>query len=327
MKNKIINLLKKLTRKTVLGALALAVALWFFTSLNETYTVRIDIPLSLNLPENRAIEDELPENVTVETRGTGWNLFYLIALNTEKSCKVDLSDAIINDSLHRVNRAVLLSSVQSFEEVQSVNIFPENLTVKTGKIIDKLVPVQPNITINSNKRFILVDNFSLEPDSITLKGNYKVLRDIDTWETEKQIIDNAKNDITTKIPLKDTLTGIVSISPNNVQLFANIQMLADKTFYQIETDITGGNLPAGYRIYPEYTDITIEGGINEIESIKRNEIKISIELSDILNNQTGVLTPSITLPENVKLKLLTPKNIYVFKTTEIDNLNQISKNQ
>lgn len=327
MKKKILNLLKKLTRKTVLGALALAVALWFFTSLNETYTVRIDIPLNLELPDNRALEDELPQNVTVETRGTGWNLFYLMALNTDKSCSVDLSDVTIQDSLHRVNRAVLLSSVQSFEEVQSVNIFPENLTVKTGQIINKKVPVKPDVTIFSDNNFILTGNIKVEPDSVTLKGNYKVLRELNNWHTEKQIINNAKNDIIRSIPLKDTLTGIVNISPDEVQLIAELQMLADKTFHQIKLDIIGGNIPSEYKIYPEFFDVTIEGGINEIEKIKRGEIQITAELSDILNNQTGVIIPKVEVPENIEIKNIFPKSLYLYKTIHINNLNQISYHQ
>jgi hypothetical protein len=325
MKKKILNLFKKLTRKTVLGALALAIALWFFSSLNETYTVRIEIPLNVQLPQNRALEDELPENITVETRGTGWNLFYLMAVNSQKMCNVDLTEKVINDTLYNINRSLLLSSVKSFEEVQSINISPENLTVKTDKIVEKKVPLESDVSIHPNKNFVLAGSLELEPDSIKLRGNIKVIKKLDKWRTENISITGVRNDISMTIGLDDTLSGIVDRIPPEVLLLGDLQMLADKTFYQLKIEIIGGNLPVNYRIYPEYFDVTVSAGVEQLYDLKREDILVSLQITDILNNSNGLLKPHINIPEGYELKTVLPDIIYVKKISKIENLEKISR--
>lgn len=324
MKKNLIKLYKKFTRKTVLGALSLAIALWVFTSLNEMYSVKVGVPFELNLPSNRALEAELPKKITVETRGSGWNLFNLLFFNTEKKCYVDLSGTKIIDSNYQVSRSQLLTGVKSFEEVQSVNVYPENIDVKTGKNVTIKVPVEDRINIKTNPNFVVVDNVKFIPDSISITGNHKIISKIDKWYTKNETLDDVKTDLEGQIELSDSLEGIIEINPKTIDYSANVQLLADMEYEQIQIDIIGGKIPKNFQIYPMYFNVTVSGGIQVLSKLRRQEILISIDLSDILNSETGVIKPVVQLPDNITLKQIYPDKIYIFKRDKINNLNQIS---
>lgn len=323
MKNKLKRLFDKLTRKTVIGAFSLAIALWLFTSLNEEYLVRVEIPFEVRIPSSRAPENVLPKEITVETKGSGWNLFNLIIFNNDKKCIVDLSEINIQDSIYRISRSQLITGINSFEEVQPTNIYPEIFELKTGKMVSKKIKINNRISIIPNKSFVLAGNIDLNPDSTIATGNIKHIKNLQYWDTEKKIIRGIKKNVSSRISLKDSNSIEISLNPKVIKYSAEIQHKADIIFHDIPLEIIGGSKPKNIKIYPDNFNIAVSGAINTISQLKKTDIKITANYDDIISNYTGTLIPQITLPVNVKLKYSEPKYLNIIHQKKIKNLEKI----
>ena len=320
------KLFAKLTRKRVIGALALAFSLWLFTSMNQTYITMIKVPLSIELPKDRAVENPLPEKITIDARGSGWNLFNLIFFNKEKKCDIDLTKANIRDSIYRITRSQIITSIKSSEAIQVSNVYPENIELKTGKIARKKVPLVSALKIKPQKDFVLVGDVEFEPDSVTLIGNKKIISKFNSWYTSDKKITGLNSYYEENIPLIDTLDGIVEVRPEKVTFFANVQQQADLKIIDVPVNIEGGKLPEFYELFPPIVNVTITGGINIIEDITKEDIQVYLDFSDVINNRSGLIKTEVILPEYVKLKGIEPGYINILKSRKINNLKNISEN-
>lgn len=292
--------------KSFWGSLLFAIALWSYTSLNSEYQTIVEIPLKITLPSNRALENVPPENVFVDVKGSGWNLFYLIFLNNSKICNIDLSREVFLDSVYRINKIDLQRSLKYLKNVSPINVLPENIQLITGKIEEYEVLVDPQITIIPRDGFMLIGKPIIDPLKVKIRGNDKIVSKINKWETENILFDNINSPILASVDLIDTLKGVVSVTPKKVLIKADVQQSAEITIDDITVDIVNGSLPAGHIIEPPIISVVIQGGVGILSEITKFDISAIIELDKIINDTTGIIKPVINLPSNVSLLKIDP---------------------
>ncbi|HRP02997.1 MAG TPA: hypothetical protein PLE30_10165 [Candidatus Kapabacteria bacterium] len=310
-------------KKSFLVSLLFAIALWLYTSFNSVYKYYTTVPFSIVLPQSRAIENDLPKTFTVSIQGTGWNLLNLNVFNNSKRIFIDWSNKDIKDSNVIITRTDFLKGIQSMEGVQVEEISPEFITIKTGKITSKKVPIINKVRIFPNGNFNLIGKIILIPDSVEISGNESLLSTINSWKTEYVEYRDITKPLRADVNLSDTLNGIVRLSRNKVDFYSDIQQLADIEVPDIEVSIKGGNLPKDSYLYPPQISIVIQSGINEIEKLDRSKIVASIDINNIINDSTGVIMPKIDLPAGFTLVRIDPALIYHYKVNKIKNLSQI----
>ncbi len=292
--------------KSFWGSLLFAIALWSYTSLNSEYQTIVEIPLKITLPPNRALENIPPENVFVDVKGTGWNLFYLIFLNNAKICNIDLSREAYLDSIYRISKIDLQRSLKYLKNVNPINVLPENVQLITGKIEEYEVLVNPKITIIPREGFILVGKPEIDPLKVKIKGNDRIVSKINKWETENILFDNVNSPLFTSVNLIDTLKGVVSVTPKKVIIKADVQQSAEIIIDDIPVETINGSLPAGHIIQPPIISVVIQGGVDVLSEITKFDISAFIEFEKIINDTTGIIKPVINLPSNVSLLRIEP---------------------
>jgi len=309
--------------KTFIVSFLFAIALWVYTSFNSVYKYYTTVPFSIVLPDTRAIENDLPKTFTLSVQGTGWNLLNLNAFNNSKRIFIDWSKKEINDSTIVVMRSDFLKGIQSLEGIQVDEISPEFLTIKTGKIVTKKVPVVHKVKIITNENFVAVGDIVLIPDSVEISGNEKLLSTIIEWKTELVEYADVTQSFRAEINLSDTLKGIVKISRSKVDFYTDIQQLAEIEIPDVEIVTRGGSLPRDSYLYPPQVNIILKGGIKELEKFTKERIAATIDINDIINDSTGVIKPKIEIPSGFKLLKIEPAFIYHYKINKINNLSQI----
>lgn len=273
------------------------------------------VPLEVELPESRAIEDELPENIMVEVSGSGWNLFNLIYINSNKKCEIDLTKEKFQDSLYEINRLVIQRSLISLETVDPKDFSPDRIILKTGKVGKYTIPIVSNIEINPQKGFLVIGELELQPDSVQISGNDKLVKLIKSWSTQKKVYQGVNRDISDKIMLKDTLGGIVKLDRKTIEFDVEIKQYADKEFLDIPFKIVGGNLNKRNKLEPSLFQVTLRGGVDEIDQMEASDISIEIDYNDVLNDSTGIIIPKVIIPKNAELLRLDPS--YIYHTIEL----------
>lgn len=311
--DRIINtakLKRALRSKTMIGSVIFAIALWVYTSLNGEYNTTVKVPLFIDLPSNRSLEEVPTDNITVKVFGTGWQLFNLYFFNSSKNCFLDYTnhDFRVDDNIV-VTRNDLLNSLTGMINVESRDVNPTTIEIKTGLLQSKYVRIKPNIRIKTREGFMVVGDIELEPDSVLINGNIKALNLIDFWETEALTINNIFSPVNSEIALKDTLEQI-ELDITTVKYMADVQQIAEITVPDVVIDIRGGSLPLGHTIKPNKIDVTIYGGVDQVVDFDQSSINAFIDVSEIKTDTTGIIKVNVNYPNDVKLLRIKPPYVY-----------------
>jgi hypothetical protein len=286
-----------------------ATALWAYTSLNEEYRTNISIPLKFNLPANRAFDASPPENLTISIKGSGWQIFNLF-FNSSAQCYIDLSSAMINDTVYDVTRDKILKGIQYLNSVQPLELFPDNIRISTGLVGEYSVPIAPQVFISPKDGYTLVGDVQIKPDIAVIRGNDAIAKNIQKWMTAPAFFENVYEPINQTVALSDSLRGVIGLNIQSVRISADIQQVAEITIPDVPVKIIGGALPNNHIIEPSIVTVTLRGGINQIKEISPDNISAWLEYSRVLNDSSGIIKPNIKYPEKVNLLKISPPYLY-----------------
>jgi hypothetical protein len=300
---KIANLFKQ---RNFLGALALALALWLYITLNSEFVANIYLPLIVKLPPTRAIENPLPDKISVKVKGTGWQIFNLNYFNSAAKCEIDLSNERIKDSIHILSKSEISKNLQSLVNVDAIDLTPSTLYLNTGEIADYSIVVVPDAIIEPADGYLLVGKPIVKPDLINISGNDKILRNITEWRTSPLRLEGISEPVFIIVPLVDSLSNIVTLSQNKAKIIADIQKMSEIVLEDIPVEITGSDITKNHFVTPLRVSLTIRGGIEDIISLDRRSISVTISASEVESDSIGYLKPRVELPQNIRLLSINP---------------------
>jgi hypothetical protein len=323
MRAKFKRAIKIITSKTFLGALGFSIALWLYITLNTVFVSFVKVPLKIHLPADKSIEKPIPDYISVEVRATGWEIFNLDYLNSAAECNIDLSGVHIDKAWYTIARSDIIKNLENMGNVQAIDVVPQSIDLKLGKIGEYSVVVEPDVEIKPREGYVLVGEVTTVPDLITIRGNDKKIRGTTRWKTVHMEFEDLTSGIETKLPLSDTLSNIIKLSTREVVLRADVQKLAEITIEDIPLLLNGAKLPYEHEIYPQIFDITLRGGIKEIENLNYDEIIISVNTTDVVNDTTGIVKPHISLPKNIECIKISPPYIEHTKIIKGEKLSRL----
>ncbi|MFA6570544.1 MAG: hypothetical protein WCT77_04835 [Bacteroidota bacterium] len=316
-----------LVSKSFIGSIILATALWGYNALNSEYRPVVDIPLTVKLPTDRAIENVLPPKISVKVKGNGWDIFYLMFLTSAAKCNIDLSGKNIKDSLFTVQRADIFKGLEYLMNVEPTDVIPESLVLKTGSIDDKTIPVLSRIDIKPREGFVIVGDVKVEPQYIRVSGNEKIIKSLKKWFTSTYLVKDCYKSQSFVIPLMDSLKETVKLSGKTVTVSFDVQAAAELTIHDVEIKIRGGgSLPKNNYLLPSRINITVRGGVDELTNFDRSKVSAVVEFSDIINDSLGILVPKIIVEDKtVKIINVEPGFLYHrIRVKDIRNNNILS---
>ncbi len=301
--------LKAVFSKSFLGAFLFGIALWSYTSLNEEYRTNIVIPLSISLPETRAMQTAPPDNITLYIKGTGWQIFNLL-FSSNAVCNIDLSRIRIQDSVFNISRDYLMKNIQFLNNVQALEVIPDNIDINTGYVGEYSVPIEAQVFITPKNGYTLVGDIQIKPDLVIIKGNDLIAKNITKWTTKPYFFENPGESINTQIQLSDSLAGVINTNISSIKLFAEIQQIAEVTIPDVPVKVRGGNIAASHIIEPLRVSVTVKGGIKNISYLSPESITAYIDAISIINDSTGIIRPLIKTPENIQVLKVNPPYVY-----------------
>jgi YbbR domain-containing protein len=304
--------------KSFWGSFIFAFALWTYASLNYEYSTIVKVPLNLDLPVTRAIENPVSQEISVSVKGRGWDIFNLMFFTPEARVYVDLTQAKIEGS-YEIQRNEIMRGIQGFKNVTPDNVIPEFITLQTGIIEIKTVPVIAKVHLRTREGFMIVGEPEIFPKEIEIRGNKKILKDIVSWQTQDILLDDLHKSVDLNLSVSDSLSSIVTVAQLNIRFKAKIEQYAETTLYDIPIQLMGGTPPESHKLMPAKVNITVRGGISVIDELSPDQVSASMDFIKILKDSSGVIIPDIQLPPNVQLLTVDPPWIY--------HLHQIPESQ
>lgn len=313
----ILNLIKS---KSFIGSVVFAIALWIYTTLSWEFTTWVKLPVNVIIPQNKAFETQLPDKISVEVKGIGWQLFNLMFFNSSAKCQLDLSQQKFPDNIYVASRNDLIKNIQFISNLQALDVDPQTIDVRTANVGEYSVQIIPDVKINTREGFVQVGNISVKPDLINIRGNNRIVNNISTWKTENIILNDIFEPVSKIVSLNDTMKGIVELAHDKVRLEADIQRMTEVTVYDIKVNIDNKDLLKTHIIYPERVHITLRGGLNQIEMLDYKLIKAELSSNVLENDSTGIIQPIIKVPGNIKIIKIDPE--YLVHKRIVKNLSQ-----
>lgn len=306
MKKILKAIIKLLRNKIFWGSLIIASWLWIYITLDHVYQSQLVADLVVLLPDDVAIENYIPEKITFDVEGRGWDLFSAKYFSGEQACTINLKKInIIKDTIIITNKQILNSMLLNNNLITKA-VDPNNLTLVTGKIIEKLVPLRSNIIINTRNGYRVNGKIYLKPQKIYIRGNEKLVKNIEFWYSKKKIFEDKYQSFEGLVGVLDTFGTRVYPLTKEVGFAAVIQQTVEITLYDIPVRIKGF-ISNAHKLYPDKIDVTVTGGMAEIEKLEINSVRAYVNAKDLLEDNRGTIIPKFDLPKNVEVLTFKPK--------------------
>jgi YbbR domain-containing protein len=270
-----------------LGAIGLAVLLWFFVVSENEYTMVVDVPIEArNLPAGHAHKEEVPSSAKVRLRGRGRSLFKTIFLKKfipDFKLVLDLEriseeyDFILNDYFERYPQKVVIPS--NFEVKYVEVIYPSSVHISLDEYMEKVVPVHPNILIQPAPGYTIVGTPLISPDKVKIAGSWNLVENVTKVYSKPDTVLDATNRIFLTLALEAGRGQLIEYTPKDVTFQQSIQSISERIISEIPVKILNGREDLQVFVSPQTVSLTVVGGMNYIANLKPDDISITIDFN------------------------------------------------
>lgn len=294
----------------VIASIVFAVLMWVSINLGNEYTIVQHIPVALeNLSPEKALKSPIPKQVTVRFKGQGWDLAAMLFAGEAKYC-IDVS--ALNSERRIITAHNLSEHIKPPLTVQPIDIKPETLFLALGERKEKQVPVIPRLSIHFREGFGIAGHMRVVPESVTVFGTENFLESISGWNTVYRRYDNLSTPIDVQVPLEETNILSLDVQPPSVHIQVDVQQFAEKTISGIPLTVQAAPNNREVVFIPPKMDIILRGGIEQLAKVTPSEIQVTVEYETLVKDSSGVISPTVVVPEGTKVIRKTPERFQFF---------------
>jgi hypothetical protein len=316
--------------------LLLATALWLYASMREEYNTVIDVPLEIRLPAGRALETETVTVIRAQVQGAGWQLVNHF-LSSAIRCVIDIPEKRIkqggnqgnanqptnsnntqtanpNQAFVSISRQMLSQAIQAPVGVLVQRVLSDSLVLAIGTIAEKRVPITAVLDVEPREGFVVTPSYRLTPDSITIRSSKTMLNRINAWKTEPITLRDVYESVSIQTELSDTLAGVVQFPRSTILCALNVQQMGEAVIQDIPVVILGAPMNSTNKLLPMRVSVTLRGGIEDIARLAPENVRVSVEYSEIISTQSGFLKPSVYAPSGVQVVGIYPRAVRIMRS-------------
>lgn len=302
---------------TFIICLFISVFFWLLMTLSKEYTMTVRFPANyINLPTDKVISNNLPDDVEIEIRAKGFALLAYKFRKKHETVDIDMKDA---RTLNYKNIYYLLSNSridkikpQFSNEIHILKINPDTIFINFNKKVSKQVPVNYNLSLLFNKQFNLTDSVTIQPAYITVSAESDVINKIDSVQTQHLTLRNLSNSTTVKLPLlKTPELKHVEFSHSYVTATVNVTKYTEAS---LELPVEVENLPAGYsfKTFPDKVTVKFNVAFKNYEKISPLNFRAVVDYKKIDKESNKLKIQLVKIPGGIRnVKLVTEKVEYI----------------
>lgn len=271
----------------------LSAIFWFVFTMQETYTVAMELPTRVvNLPQDQALAELPPSEVRAMVRGKGFSLLNL---------KYNPPAVPLNASSQEVN---LAEAVPDFpKNLQVESFIPSRVELQKDRRITRTVPVRLRGDISTPSTHDLLEEPDVEPDSVEVSGAASLVKGLDYWPTRPLNVEGLKDSLSVRVALADTLQGLVQHDVETVTVEAVSRQFTEGSRV-VDVWVTGA--PSDQQMVtlePQSVKVRYKVLFDEYEAAQRAEdFFATVPYGEIRADTTGRVDPTVHLPENLTIR-------------------------
>lgn len=290
-----------------IGALVLALLLWFFVVTDMEYYHDLEMPLIVEgLPEGKALSNELPEYVTARFRGRGNALLWASMTKqvSETGLVLDISKIKGTDHYNLDNYfsdnpdKVRLPRDYQLELIHVVD--PESLWVSVEERFIRELPVQVSADIRPAVGYMLVGDIRVEPVKIGVEGPLSLVNRLGPLRVPALELYDVNTDLEITLPVEVTPAQLFILRQKEVTVHADIQSIGTSQFEGVNIRLE--NVPRGLEVtvIPSRVQLEVEGGMDRLLELQPEDFTLFFDFSRNWNPDQQLYEVEMILPEGVQ---------------------------
>ncbi len=294
--------------------LALSTAFWFVHSLDKLRETTLRIPIEyMGIPDDVALEDELPDRINIEVRDLGATLLKYkrrntvpIALDVERVFFTKGRVVIGQDELrNRLSQYV-------FPTTAVLSVSPDSIVFNYNKLVSKTVPIELKGEVKIASQYLLSDKVQIEPSKVKVYGPKSIIDTLSVVYTEKFDQKAVSDTVETDLKLDRPLKG-VKYEFDDVKVKVFTEMFTEN---KMEAGITIINRPHNVhvRLFPQTVTVTYNVGLSNFNKVRNEDIQVVFDYNEAkelnkrrytlqLNNDSKIISNVRISPERVEFLL------------------------
>lgn len=278
-------------------------------------------PARVNVHIDEIVENEM--EVSITTNGQVAENYVLGNVKASELVNVKAPSSVL-DSIEKIESTVDVSgmtestiktgTVVAYDKdnnvVQGVSITPSSIDIEIPVLKTLTVPIRLNVT-GELPEGMTVQNISIEPSSVMIRGNSAVINKITEINTSPIAIEDVLNN---RALVSLVLPDGVSLFDKDIQVVASTDELVPNKFSYIFTkdEISIDNADdLDVEILTNQININfVQKNLLEDYELSKDNIEVILDLKN-LNIGTYEVTPNIIVPEQFKVEKTTPEKIQV----------------
>lgn len=271
-----------------------ATTFWFFSALNKpNYTTQVNYPVVFSYEtDSTYLLSQLPESITLQVSGGGWNLLRKTLLVNTQPVVVALADptevkAIPGVALRDEIEAVL-------GDVSLEYIVTDTLRIDIDSVSEKEVTVMvDSATVNLEKNHWVTSRIAIEPRGVTLHGPASVVEQASDTLMVRLADQDIDENYEATVPLS-YINTMVEVVPKE----ANVKFkVAPFVLLSKQVPLTVLNFPKDSSVYLAHRQVTINFWVREAlasnDSTENARFRVVANFNNI-NSRDSTLIPIIS---------------------------------
>ena len=253
--------------------------LWLSHALNTTYYYSINIPVKFsNLPANKTLLSELPNQLRFDIKTSGLKLFFVLMNKPFSPIMIDFNSLKGDNKsqTYAISSGNINLKQYTKLDVDIKKISPDTLFFAAKMGVNKNVPIKAVIFASGEKGFV-VSKPIINPSYITINGDSAVLNRIDSISTAPLYLNQLNSNYIGKLAL---VRPSESVYLNLTEV--NISIQADKLLQrEIEVPVTAINCPDNFspKLFPGTVRIKFSSAKNDFSGITEKSFKAVVNFN------------------------------------------------
>jgi len=267
--------------------LLLSFIFWYINALSKNISDSVDFPVRyINLPENLALVNELPDKLSLELEGPGYSVLRARISGNKTPLVIDVDNAGLSEKNNEAEleffirsnnlREVFIKQLRNNYEINSVE--PDSIDFVFDKITVKKVPVIPDVKINLQKQFMINGKIITDPDSVEISGPATIIDTIMSIKTEFREFNHVNEKIIRNLELESLRK--VSISHKRTEIRVPVEQYTEEV---INLGIRIINKPdtADVRLFPDMVSIHFNIALSDYTRIEDLPVDAVVDMKNL----------------------------------------------
>ncbi|MDO5537881.1 MAG: CdaR family protein [Desulfovibrionaceae bacterium] len=271
---------------SILLSVCIATAMWYMVSVRDRIEMQVDVNIDyIGIPKNLIVTDGLIKKVTVRVRGPEALLRGLNSPHLNQ--QIDLSLIKKGVTIVPLTAERLSGYYRSFDVL---DVQPPRIVVKADNVVERMVPIQPEVRSTLRKGAVTVSDVVVNPASVSLWGPESVVSEITSLRLPIEIDPKAAGtSVQQTMPLD--APGLVTVTPKNVRVSYTVTSRRVTVAHKYRIVVSSDN-PGDYVVTPKDTTLTVEVPETLAKNLAYlNELKLNVIPPATLKPGEDVIVP------------------------------------